>query len=1067
MRLEGWHIDGYGHFADMHTRELAPGLTVFHGPNEAGKSTLLSFIQNMLFGFPRTNARHGTLIPALAGGRHGGRLIVVGDERDGSWTIERHRDPNALTVTGPEGEIGSEADIERLLHQVERNLFESVFAFSLRELEQLGGLDDEELQRQLFAAGLTGVGQSAEGALAALSAQADTLYRQRSASELKDAYRRLNELRGEQHEAREAIDRYTALRERESELEDELQAARSHQEALNAEDQRLKRLHDLWAIENRRVGDAAQLAKLSGTPEVTPGQLAQVRELAQRLVVDEERLTEAVDEREEVERRLSMSSVDDALLQAAEAVKAVAVDLPLQRQRTNDRVAARQSVKIAERTLTESLAQLGPSWNADRVKQFDASLPRRTEVAAWMRDMTHAQVVTEDAERVRRTCATTQVAAERTLAEAEDALAGVTPPLGEAAIDAVLADVARLKAARMDSEAARRDLEAANDRLASLRDNQPTSSKAHGTQAVPATMLYAIGAFAVVCGLALAAVGEALGGAVSFGLGVVVLLVGFLAGRASRAAADGAADAADRVAGHAQRVAEAEARIAQLREAMHAAQVRAAELGRSAELTEDASSEDIEARVLWLQRERERLTRFTELERAAMRAREDCERCLTETGDADREIANAHAQVEDRASGWAAWCQEHGLTEEIGPEIAGPLLEEAGRAHAHVTQLEEAERALAENERAIDAWDKAADAAIDAAGRPAATASELIGAIAQLARDIETTIAADTERRQLQRSLDETKTKQHAAQERRDNREQQLELLLNEAGADDVAALEQLALTTDERRLLQTELVGYDSQMREVAGIGAESDALLEEARSGRVEEWERRSVEISTERSTIAEAIDALVGERARSSDKRAQLEHSSDLARIGTEIEQVSAEAADALRRFRVVKTAEWLIHDTLERFIRERQPAVLKAASDWFAQVTDHRYLKIRQARGEHDLAIEASSGTQLRVAQLSRGTKEQLYLCLRLALAQDFAARGSALPLVMDDVLVNFSPDRAAAMAEILVAASQTQQILIFTCHPTTRDLLINAGEKLGFPVEEEELHRDEKPALANT
>lgn len=68
--------------------------------------------------------------------------------------------------------------------------------------------------------------------------------------------------------------------------------------------------------------------------------------------------------------------------------------------------------------------------------------------------------------------------------------------------------------------------------------------------------------------------------------------------------------------------------------------------------------------------------------------------------------------------------------------------------------------------------------------------------------------------------------------------------------------------------------------------------------------------------------------------------------------------------------------------------------------------------------------------------------------------------------MDDVLVNFSPDRATAMAEVLVAASQTQQILIFTCHPATRDLLIDAGEKLGVPVEEEELRRDKKPALAN-
>ena len=79
-----------------------------------------------------------------------------------------------------------------------------------------------------------------------------------------------------------------------------------------------------------------------------------------------------------------------------------------------------------------------------------------------------------------------------------------------------------------------------------------------------------------------------------------------------------------------------------------------------------------------------------------------------------------------------------------------------------------------------------------------------------------------------------------------------------------------------------------------------------------------------------------------------------------------------------------------------------------------------------------------------SQLSRGTTEQLYLSIRLGLAQELARRGVALPLVMDDVLVHFDPERARGMAEVLGVFAREHQVLFFTCHPATRDLLMQHG-----------------------
>jgi hypothetical protein len=70
----------------------------------------------------------------------------------------------------------------------------------------------------------------------------------------------------------------------------------------------------------------------------------------------------------------------------------------------------------------------------------------------------------------------------------------------------------------------------------------------------------------------------------------------------------------------------------------------------------------------------------------------------------------------------------------------------------------------------------------------------------------------------------------------------------------------------------------------------------------------------------------------------------------------------------------------------------------------------------------------------VEVLSRGAREQLFLSLRLALAAHFARRGAALPLILDDVLVNFDMDRARAAAQVLRDfAGLGHQMLVFTCH----------------------------------
>ena len=88
MKFEEIYIDGFGIFHDYHLKNLSPSLTVLSGSNEAGKSTILAFIKRILFGFPDGRSKEN-LYPPLAGGNHGGRIVVFcSDNR--RYIIERY-----------------------------------------------------------------------------------------------------------------------------------------------------------------------------------------------------------------------------------------------------------------------------------------------------------------------------------------------------------------------------------------------------------------------------------------------------------------------------------------------------------------------------------------------------------------------------------------------------------------------------------------------------------------------------------------------------------------------------------------------------------------------------------------------------------------------------------------------------------------------------------------------------------------------------------------------------------------------------------------------------------------
>jgi uncharacterized protein YhaN len=157
VRIENIHDDGFGVWTDKTWGPIDPGLNVFHGPNETGKSTLMAFIRSMLFGFEKRGSPRR--YEPLNGGSHGGWLdLLIGDTR---LRLERKPGRHARgTATVYAGDAASnESALERLLGGTTKTLYHNVFAFGLEELEQFHTLQDTEIATHISGAGL-GIGAS-------------------------------------------------------------------------------------------------------------------------------------------------------------------------------------------------------------------------------------------------------------------------------------------------------------------------------------------------------------------------------------------------------------------------------------------------------------------------------------------------------------------------------------------------------------------------------------------------------------------------------------------------------------------------------------------------------------------------------------------------------------------------------------------------------------------------------------------------------------------------------------------------------------------------------------------
>lgn len=158
MKIKELYIYGYGSLIDYHIKDVNQ-FQLFYGENEAGKSTIMSFIRSILFGFPSQKQTAHRYEPKHHSA-YGGFMICELDSI-GLVRIERIRGKSAgdVTIRLEDGTVGDETLLKEQLSYIDESLYDQIFTFNLQGIQEIEKLTGDDINRYLLSAGTTGSNQ--------------------------------------------------------------------------------------------------------------------------------------------------------------------------------------------------------------------------------------------------------------------------------------------------------------------------------------------------------------------------------------------------------------------------------------------------------------------------------------------------------------------------------------------------------------------------------------------------------------------------------------------------------------------------------------------------------------------------------------------------------------------------------------------------------------------------------------------------------------------------------------------------------------------------------------------
>ncbi len=1086
MRISEIDIERFRIWRSLLLRLDTNGPNVTYGPNEAGKTTLMNFLRTIFYGF--TPDRRTRYLPPVYGGKPGGALRVTGP--GGGYEICRRAqlDQNgpggSLTVTGNDGIVQGGHRLAMLLGQVDESIFTNVFAIGLRELQELSTLDDTAAADELYklSSGLDRV------SLVDVTRQLKAA-RQTVVGPTPDKGQ-MQHLMQQREKLKDEIDALSANGHRWGELA----ALRKTQ---NLELVELKERIERWELEaktyevaiqvrptwKQRSDVIAKMHALHARTDIPDSAAERLEALNEKRQMREGQMDEVREQRSALRQKARELPLKRGILDLANKIDAATEQIPWVGALQKNIQRLDHQIDTTRRQLVEDAKRLGLS-DDDRMALLNDqemnSLPDLSRQAI--------NSLAEPASEVRIWTSRLRQAKDRASSEEKDLLR-LEQELKESMQITRGEEIEKAMERHADSVSLLRKRiqvqETLDKQIARREQLEEEAIDLQCDEALPVErslllgVLFVGGAFLFLWGLSTllpffgsASAGDTQNGLLFVVCGMFMLFFGLMwSNNLDRSTVSNLEDVEDQ--------------IDAIRKDVRKTENERDDIERRL----PPYTGSLETRLKEVQREIESLEELLPIQHNHAAAKE---RFLA----AKKRVAQAADALKSAKLNWQRVLRQMGLSESLSPKSIRVMAEgydsllqtrrrlnsleeendqrkielgaitqridtlsrSAFAIESQIATTTEQRLAKSSDDEEHDAVDldehvstdidfDAATLVTDTKPRPNVTkvahrtvkadAADANHALEQLSK-LQSLLASQEQFIQQRKALkarDQHLAKQaDAIQKVIDKIDRSIHALLNEYACEsEEHLLEALEIRHQHEELL-AEIGEFDDRIQAMIGGMIPYETVERMLTSAEADDLEQRWTAIGQRTQQAEERVEQLQLRQGELNQEMKSLAANNRLAEARLEYTCIENQLKSCAQHWRTLAVTTGLLDRVCEVYEAERQPETLREASAFLKQLSEGKYVRIWTPLGKNQLRIDSAQGQSLPLEVLSRGTREAVFIALRLSLAAAYARRGVTIPLVLDDVLVNFDSVRADSAAKVLRDfADLGHQVVMFTCH----------------------------------
>jgi uncharacterized protein YhaN len=271
-----------------------------------------------------------------------------------------------------------------------------------------------------------------------------------------------------------------------------------------------------------------------------------------------------------------------------------------------------------------------------------------------------------------------------------------------------------------------------------------------------------------------------------------------------------------------------------------------------------------------------------------------------------------------------------------------------------------------------------------------------------------------------------------------------LKPLMERTGVDKSALLSEAITRSDEQRRLNAELADAMNNFLN-GGDGLTRPQIEAEIVAADLVQLGADLAKINDELSDTVKRQNDLSADLANALRILSEIGGSDTAAQAEAQRQEALAQMSDVAERYVKVLTASRLLRWSIERYREDKQGPLLQRAGSIFSTLTFGSFHKLIVDFEREPMVLEGqrSDGKPVGISGLSDGTRDQLYLALRLAALEMHLEQSMPLPFIADDLFINYDDARSKAGFEALKALSEQTQVIFLSHHdhliPTVQEV----------------------------